>query len=457
MICRSSHSSSGSIFELHSISDWIVGDNFLRSVYSMYDFGDFDSQGVMGDPYMKLLSIVDADEASIEFHRLRGGTPKTNITFSGLDGASVAPSFSISNDISESLELIGKFIPAMLGVVALNALVVIACCIVWLVSFCRRRRRKTAMIRTPRRRLSPMPVNHRNSYIAGVEPSAINSHTYEPVSMALTEDTFVPPSPAFHRFDKKGKGDNFSGRPQSLSNPQPYEPMSPGPDDSFSPNPSTEHTAYNDATDSVGDRESVAGFIADANSFKNEGISLRDDGVSVRDDKVSLKDEGLSARGVSLKDERVSLRNERISPRPSMDPLSREAVPAGDASFMRSSMHSHIYERSSTPADSAVRSSPIPHIQEPITAPAEAVFAPPTGLDVPYPQSFPSQINAGNFPPSTKFYQPNGYMASPGAGLYMQDALPPPNPGYLLPHHRSSQVYEASRGVEMGDRPKSMA
>jgi len=417
----------------------------------MYDFGDFDSQGAMGDPYMKLLSIVDADEASVEFHRLRGGTPKTNITFSGLDGASVAPSFSISNDISGSLELIGKFIPAMLGIVALNALVVIICCIVWLVSFCRRRRRKNAMIRTPRRRLSPMPVNHRNSYIAGVEPSAINAHTYQPVSMALTEDTFVPPSPAFHRFDKKGKGDNFGGRPQSLSNSQPYEPMSPGPDDSFSPNPSTEHTTCNNATDSVEDRRSVA----DANVFKNEGISLRDDGVSVRDDKISLKDERLSSRGVSLRDERVSLRNERISPRPSMDPLSREAVP--DASFVRSSMHSHIYERSSTPADRAVRSSPIPHIQEPITAPEEAVFAPPIGLAVPYPQSFPSQINGGNFPPSSKFYQPNEHMANPGAGLYMQDALPPPNPGYLLPHHRLSQVYETNRGIEMGDRPKSMA
>src|SRR5258705_5914132 len=132
----------------------------------MYDFGDFDSQGVMGDPYMKLLSVVDADEASIEFHRLRGGTPKTNITFSGLDGASVAPLFSISNDISQSLELIAKFIPAMLGIVALNALVIIVCCIVWLVSFCRKRSRRKAIMRTPRRRLSPMPANHRNTYIA---------------------------------------------------------------------------------------------------------------------------------------------------------------------------------------------------------------------------------------------------------------------------------------------------
>ena len=418
----------------------------------MYDFGDFDSNGVMGDPYMKLLSIVDADEASVEFHRLRGGTPKTNITFSGLDGASVAPSFSISNDISESLELIGKFIPAMLGIVALNALVVIVCCIVWLVSFCRKRRRKNAMIRTPRRRLSPMPVNHRNSYIAGVDPSAINSHTYEPVSMALTDDTFVPPSPAFHRFEKKGKGDNFGGRPHSVSNAHPYEPMSPGPDESLSPN--TEHTVCNNTSDSVEDKDSVAGFIADANSSRNEGFSLRDDGVSVRDDRISLRDERLSARDVSLREERVSLRDERISPRRSMDPLTLEAVPTGDTSFVRSSMHSHIYERSLTPADGAVRSSPIPHIQEPIAAPPEAAFAPPAGLAIPYSSS---QTNGGNFPPSSRaFRRPSGETAG-SPGLYMHDILPPPNPGYLLPHHRSSQVYETNRGVDMGDRPKSMA
>lgn len=198
----------------------------------MYDFGDFDSSGTMGDPYMKLLSIVDPDEASIEFHKLRGGTPKTNITFTGLDGASIAPSFSISNDISQSLELIGKFIPVMLGIVALNAVVVITCCIIWLVSFCRRRKYKNVTARTPRRRLSPLRMNTRNSYVAGVDPSAVNSHAYEPVSMAFTDDTFVPPSPAFHRFEKnKGKGDQTYD-PLSAQSDDPYIPPSPA----FHPN-----------------------------------------------------------------------------------------------------------------------------------------------------------------------------------------------------------------------------
>jgi hypothetical protein len=415
----------------------------------MYDFGDFDSNGVMGNPYMKLLSMVDPDQASIEFHRVRGGTPKTNITFTGLDGASIAPSFAISNDITQSLELIGKFIPAMLGIVALNALVVIICCAVWLVSFCRERRRKNATIRTPRRRLSPMPMNPRNSYIAGMDPSAINAHTYEPVSMALTDDTFVPPSPAFHRFNKKGDG--FGARPHSLSSAKAYEPVSPGPDDSFSPVYTTEHrmsTVDNNAND---DRGSTRGYHADARSVRNEGVSLRDEGVSIRDDRSvrderpSPRDERFSLRDerVSLRNERISLRDERVSPRPSMEP---DVSPIGDTSFVRSSVHSQLYERSSPPAPIAT----IPHIQEPIAARAEA-FAPAVGLAVPHSQHILSHTNGGNLSPTSQaFYRPN---IGPG-----QRAVPPPIPGYLLPHHRSSQVYQTNNtGADMGDRPRSIA
>ncbi|KJA24479.1 hypothetical protein HYPSUDRAFT_38499 [Hypholoma sublateritium FD-334 SS-4] len=221
-----------STFNIGNDFDWLVGDNFLRSVYSVYDFGDFDSTGEMGNPYMKLLSIIDADQASIDFTDIRGGVPRTNITYTGLNGISVAPSFSISTDISQSLELIGKYIPAMLGIVALNALILIVCCIVWLVSFCRKRKQR-AVARVPRARVSPMPpvdvrlertptgesnasgmapmpMNPRNTYVAGAQ------HTYEPVSMAMTEDTFVPPSPAFHGFDRKG-GPLPGDRPKSVA------------------------------------------------------------------------------------------------------------------------------------------------------------------------------------------------------------------------------------------------
>lgn len=392
----------------------------------MYDFGDFNSNGVMGDPYMKLLSIVDPDEASIEFHQIRGGTPETNITFTGLGGASIAPSFWISNDISESLELIGKFIPALLGIVAFNALVLIVCCIVWLVSFCRKRSRKNVTMRTPRRRLSPIPANPRNSYIAGMTPSAINSHSYEPVSMALTDDTFVPPSPAFHRSNKKGNG---NGRPYSLANTQVYEPVSPGTDDAFSPTYRTEHrmsTIDNNSTSPVGDR----GSTADANSSRRERVSLRGDRASIRDDRISLRDE------------RVSLKEQRLSPRtthrPSMDPLTQEVLPVDDTA--RSSMHSHLYERSLTAADGDYRL-PSPNMQTP--ASAKTAFTPPASPTVPYPHPVASSTDGGNFSPSTQAsfrpdIGPGRIAGSPVPSVH--DALQSPNPGYLLPLRRSSNT-----------------
>ena len=188
-----------------------MGDNFLRSVYSVYDFGDFDASGNMGNPYMKFLSLVDPDKASVEFHQIRGGTPNKNITYTGLSGAALTLSSSLSD---ESLGMIIKFVPLMLALVAFNSLVLIICCIVWLVSFIRKRRVR-AIPRLPHSRtLRSMPINDTNSYIAGDDPTASSStrlHAYEPVSMAFSEDTFVPPSPAFYSDSSKMQ------RPKSFS------------------------------------------------------------------------------------------------------------------------------------------------------------------------------------------------------------------------------------------------
>jgi predicted aspartyl protease len=194
--------------------DMLVGDNFLRSVYSVYDFGDFDESGKMGNPYMKLMSIIDPDEASVDFHQSRGGQPKTNITYQGLNGAAAMPSFNISQDISSSLERIGRYIPAMLAVVALNALILVILAIAGAIIYCRRRR-SSARPRAARGRMSPMPMNPRHSYVAGSGLPPPHPHVYEPVSMALTEDTFVPPSPAFHSLD--GATMRPGDRPKSIA------------------------------------------------------------------------------------------------------------------------------------------------------------------------------------------------------------------------------------------------
>ncbi|KAJ6515898.1 aspartic peptidase domain-containing protein [Mycena sanguinolenta] len=250
--------------------DWLIGDNVLRSMYSVYDFGDFDSNNVMGNPYVKLLALVDPNQASQDFHKVRGGTALNNITYNAAPTTADSPStVSVSSDVSDNLNKIVAFLPAMLGIMALNALVLIVLIVFGVWFMCRKRKTK-ATTRKTRGRLSPMPMDPRNSYIAGVAPQP---HAYEPVSMAITEDMermrpmsmnpstdrftagvpladravvsmaiteddmFIPPSPVARTF--KGSGLRPADRPSSAnyqrqpsiavdSEDQLFTPPSPG-------------------------------------------------------------------------------------------------------------------------------------------------------------------------------------------------------------------------------------
>ncbi|KAI9000949.1 acid protease [Trametes punicea] len=200
--------------------DWLIGDNVMRSVYTVYDFGDFDSSGNMGDPYMQLLSLVDPNQASQEFHKARGGTPSGNITYnaqnvSSSSGAAVTSStgtsVQLSSELADTLNKLQGYFPAMLAVMALNALVLLVLTGAAILYLCRRRGKARAR-RNPGR-ASPLPLQRTSSFgmVGEVEP-----HVYQPVSMALTEDTFVPPSPAF---SKPGFGDSLrpGDRPKSVA------------------------------------------------------------------------------------------------------------------------------------------------------------------------------------------------------------------------------------------------
>ncbi|KAK0468360.1 aspartic peptidase domain-containing protein [Desarmillaria tabescens] len=193
--------------------DWLFGANVLRSMYSVYDFGDFDSDGNIGNPYVKLLSLTDPDEASAEFCQARGCTALTGITYNASNNTEDSGStvIAVTRDVANTLEKFSTWFPAMLGIMALNALVILALLIFGIVYLCKRKRRPSA--RMPMGRLSPMPMNPRNSYVAG---SPHGPHTYEPVSMAITDDTvFGPPSPAFHKFE--GSTLRPGDRPKSLA------------------------------------------------------------------------------------------------------------------------------------------------------------------------------------------------------------------------------------------------
>jgi saccharopepsin len=203
----------------------IIGDNFLRSVYSVYDFGDFDASGKMGKPYIKLLSLVDPNQASGEFASARGSVARNNITYSEANSTATASgrtTVSLSDDIINTLDKITTYFPIMLAVLGLNALVILLLAIVAFIFICRRRNGPSALKRRTARRLTPYPLGTLSpgSFVPPPEPiqSGSPSHDYEPVSMALSEDTFIPPSPAFYHDAGGGpKARSFDNRPKSIA------------------------------------------------------------------------------------------------------------------------------------------------------------------------------------------------------------------------------------------------
>lgn len=174
----------------------------------------------MGNPYVKLLSLIDPNEASEDFHQVRGGTPIGNVTYNASNSTSSSgggsTTVSVSDDLSKTLDKIGTYFPIMLAVMGLNALVIILLLVAAVVYMCRRKKGPRA--RKNIGRMSPMPMGGLRNSTFDVHP--INEpHAYQPVSMALTEDTFVPPTPAFSKpgFDDSGLRGSMADRPKSVA------------------------------------------------------------------------------------------------------------------------------------------------------------------------------------------------------------------------------------------------
>jgi saccharopepsin len=203
----------------------IIGDNFLRSVYSVYDYGDFDKSGNMGKPYIKFLSLVNPNQASSEFASARGSVPRNNITYHAVTSTATASgsmTTSLSNEITMTLNKITTYFPIMLAVLGLNVLVILLLAIAAFIFIFRRRPSSSARVGRKARRLTPYPLQvvSTDSFVPPPEPSQPSqpsslSHAYQPVSMAFSEETFVPPSPAFHAGGSGGR--SFDYRPKSVA------------------------------------------------------------------------------------------------------------------------------------------------------------------------------------------------------------------------------------------------
>lgn len=197
----------------------ILGDNVLRSVYSVYDFGDFDTSGNMGNPYLKFLSLIDPNAASKDFATARGSVARTNISYNSINSATASSgrtTVSLSDTITDTLNKINTYFPVMLAILGLNALVILLLAIAAFIYIYRRRSASISLMQRRRtaRRLTPMPMALGAMSSEMFTPQPLEStqssfHDYEPVSMALTGDTFAPPSPAF----RQSANGVFKGRP----------------------------------------------------------------------------------------------------------------------------------------------------------------------------------------------------------------------------------------------------
>ena len=176
----------------------------------------------MGAPYVKLLSVVDPNQASKEFAATRGTVARTNITYNAANSTAAASgttTVSLSADITNTLNKITTYFPIMLAILGLNAVVVLLLAIAAFIYLFRRRN-----VRSARNRRNAQPLQLEAMSTDTFTPPSesvqrgTSHHTYHPVSLALTDDTFVPPSPAFHHDGSGGsKARSFDDRPKSIA------------------------------------------------------------------------------------------------------------------------------------------------------------------------------------------------------------------------------------------------
>lgn len=143
----------------------------------------------MGDPFVKLLPLIDPNEASGDFARVRGSQPRTNITYNVASQAVVG---SASDSVSASqttMDRLDTLIPIMLGVMGLNALVLLTLIILAIVYICRKKKSRAAR-RARRQSPPPVPMGSMNDVEA-----AERTHRYEPV---MNDERQMPQSPSVH-------------------------------------------------------------------------------------------------------------------------------------------------------------------------------------------------------------------------------------------------------------------
>jgi len=166
----------------------------------------------MGNPFVKLLPLIDPNEASADFARIRGTQPRTNITYNVASPEVIGAASDGVTSTEATLDRLNTLIPIMLGVMGLNALVLLSLIVIGIVYVCWRKKSRAAR-RARRQDVTPMPMSSMENAEAA-EPT----HQYEPV---MSDEQLTPQSPSVLSFDSMGR-------------PQSWRPVSNAPSQAFS-------------------------------------------------------------------------------------------------------------------------------------------------------------------------------------------------------------------------------
>ena len=163
----------------------------------------------MGNPFVKLLPLIDPNEASGDFAKIRGTQPRTNITYNVASPEVIGAASGGVTSSEATLDRLNTLIPIMLGVMGLNALVLLTLIIFGIVYICRRKKSRAAR-RAKRQDVTPMPMSSMDN-VEAAEPT----HQYEPV---MNDEHPVDQSPSVLSFDSMGRPQSW--RPVSNASPQ---------------------------------------------------------------------------------------------------------------------------------------------------------------------------------------------------------------------------------------------
>ncbi|KAF9004735.1 aspartic peptidase domain-containing protein [Cyathus striatus] len=135
--------------------DMLLGDNFLRNAYSVYDFGDYEADGKLGNPYIQLLSKTNMDEAKDQFlsliEKYNKEHPEDDVddsTNSSVNGSEdnddnsttgrIVSNVASASDNEDTNSTVKKYAPVVLGLLAANLLVGLILIVLGVMSYIRK-------------------------------------------------------------------------------------------------------------------------------------------------------------------------------------------------------------------------------------------------------------------------------------------------------------------------------